>query len=150
MCSSDLAQGFGDWRVVEGDMADHASAAQLTDAALEWLAVHQDKPFFLYLHYMDPHSNYYAPEPYYSQAAGKAKTAVNGGYNQINDTFVQKGVIPTVNDIRQIQAYYDAEVSYWDSEFGRLMLQLVRSGVDANTVVVVAADHGEAFFEHGF
>lgn len=145
-----FAQGFTGWRIVEGDMADRSSATQLTDAALEWITAHQEKPFFLYLHYMDPHSNYYSPEPYYSQAMGTYKGPVDGGYNQINETYIQKGVIPTRNDLNQITAFYDAEVSYWDSEFGRMMLQLVRSGIDANTIVVVMADHGEALYEHGF
>jgi arylsulfatase A-like enzyme len=145
-----LAQGFDSWRIVEGDMADKSSATQLTSAALDWIASYTgSRPFFLYLHYMDPHSNYLAPEPWYSQALGDYKGPITGGYNQIYNSYQEKGVIPTRVDLRQILAFYDAEIAYWDSEFGRLMVELVQSRRDQNTIVVVTADHGEAFYEHG-
>ena len=146
-----FAQGFSSWRVVEGDMADRQSAGQLTDAALEWITTmrYPERPFFLYLHYMDPHSNYLAPEPWYSEAKGSYTGPVTGVYNQIHDSYLEKGVIPTRRDLGQIGRYYDAEVRYWDSEFGRLIKDLALMGVDSNTIVVVTADHGEALYEHG-
>ncbi len=146
-----FAQGFSSWRVVEGDMADRQSASQLTDAALEWVTTEHDRerPFFLYLHYMDPHSNYLAPEPWYSEARGDYKGPVTGVYNQIHGSYLEKGVIPTRADLGQLRRYYDAEVRYWDSEFGRLIKDLAVMGVDANTIVVVTADHGEALYDHG-
>ncbi len=146
-----FAQGFSSWRVVEGDMADRHSATQLTDAALEWVTTirNPERPFFLYLHYMDPHSNYLAPEPWYSEARGDYNGPVTGVYNQIQDTYKERGVIPTRRDLSQIVRYYDAEVRYWDSEFGRLIKDLALMGVDSNTIVVVTADHGEALYEHG-
>lgn len=144
-----LGQGFNTWRIVEGDMADKASATQLTEAALEYLTIRpQDKPFFLYLHYMDPHANYIAPEPYYSKAMGEYRGAVTGGYNQIYDSYVTRGVIPSRADLAQIERFYNAEVSYVDSELGRLLVSMFQQGLDPNTIVVVTADHGEALYEH--
>ncbi|MCA9630236.1 MAG: sulfatase [Myxococcales bacterium] len=59
-----MDQGFDDWRVVEGIDFDaqtdnHVTSQKLTPMAIDQLgAVKADKPFFMYLHYMDPHDVY--------------------------------------------------------------------------------------------
>ncbi len=44
---------------------------------------------------------------------------------------------------------YDGEIAYMDSQIGRLMQTLVRTGGARKTIVVVVADHGEGLGEHG-
>lgn len=146
-----MGQGFEINRVIGGDMAEGRSAEQLTDAAIEWMRAERDpsRPFFLYLHYMDPHSSYRAPEPYYSEARGDYGGPLTGDHKQIEDGFVKGGQKPTRADLEFLVAQYDAEIRYWDGQFGRLMQHLVVSGLDPETIVAVVADHGEAFFEHG-
>jgi arylsulfatase A-like enzyme len=47
------------------------SAEAVTDAALEWLGKRDtSKPFFLWVHYYDPHAQYRPPEPYARKFAG--------------------------------------------------------------------------------
>lgn len=59
-----MDQGFADWRVVDGIDFDsktdrHITSQKLTPMAIEQLkAVPEGKPFFMYLHYMDPHDVY--------------------------------------------------------------------------------------------
>jgi len=146
-----MTQGFDLVRIVGGDMVEGESAGQLTDDAIRWLRDERDpaRPFFLNLHYMDPHSSYRPPEPWYSQWADGYAGTLTGEHTQIEQRFVFPRATPAPEDLARLLSLYDGEIGYWDQEFGRLMAHLVTSGLDANTVVVVVADHGEAFGEHG-
>ncbi|HSL83001.1 MAG TPA: sulfatase-like hydrolase/transferase, partial [Thermoanaerobaculia bacterium] len=98
------------------------SAGAVTDAAVAWLRGRQgegaggERPFFLWIHYFDPHDPYEPPEPF----AGRFRDRP-----------------------------YDGEIAYVDRELGRLLAVLEAEGVAADTVVVVAGDHGESLGEHG-
>lgn len=147
--SRGFSQGFDTFKIVGGtDQAWGYSATQLNDAALPWITAQKgaNKPFFVYMHFMDVHSPYKAPEPYYSKyKLGDSK--LSGAHNEI-EAMSKAGVVPTAGDIERLYGLYDAEMEYMDAEFGRLMTELIKSGQDANTIVVFVADHGEAFYEH--
>src|SRR5690606_1101235 len=49
-----------------------------------------------------------------------------------------------------LDGYYDAEIAYQDQHLGRLFDYLEKSGTLENTMVVIAADHGEGHGDHGF
>jgi arylsulfatase A-like enzyme len=51
---------------------------------------------------------------------------------------------------RELIALYDAGIYYVDEQIGALLRLLAREGLDADTVLIVTADHGEAFLEHRF
>lgn len=148
-----MAQGFDSFTIVnpKTSQADGPSGSELTDAAITHLKAMQaaGTPFFTYLHYMDTHSPYKAPEPYYSKYRGSYSGPVTGAHRQMEQAYEKGGVVPTADDIEAMKALYDADVEYWDSQFGRLMTHIVASGLDPNTIVMVVADHGEAFWEHG-
>jgi len=91
-------------------------AEDVADHALGWLSHNQKGPFFIWIHFYDPHDPYDPPEPF--------KT-------------------------RYSSALYDGEIAYTDSVIGSVMDVLQRHGLYQNTVIAVAADHGEAFGEHG-
>lgn len=147
--SKGFSQGFDTFQVVGGkDQAWGYSARDLNDAAIPWLTTQakSGKPFFAYLHFMDPHSPYKAPEPYYSKYKGSYSGKMDGAHVQLEDAF-KAGTVTTA-DWQHELALYDAEIEYFDAEFGRLWSELQKSGADKNTVVVLVADHGEAFGEH--
>jgi arylsulfatase A-like enzyme len=77
------------------------------------------EPFFLYLHYMDPHRPYHRQAPWYRHQEGELLDSI---------------------------AAYDSEIHYVDQKIGEL-LQLL--GWEQNSVIVVTSDHGEEFLEHG-
>lgn len=147
--SRGFSQGFDDFQVIPGVQAHGETGQQLTDAAIGWIDDHKADPFFLYLHYMDPHSPYMAPEPLYGKYAdGSYGGPFTGLHNEIVP--YQKGQADATDaDVQHLFDLYDAEVEYFDRQFGRLMKHLVLSGVDGKTIVVVTGDHGEAFNEHG-
>lgn len=147
--SHGYSQGFDKFEIVGGkDQAWGYSARDLNDVAIPGIkAAHASgKPFYAYLHFMDPHSPYKAPEPWYSKYKGSYTGPMDGAHVQLEAAFKAGTVTPA--DWAHELALYDAEIEYWDTEFGRLWKELEAAGVTKNTVVVVTADHGEAFGEH--
>jgi arylsulfatase A-like enzyme len=128
-------------------------AEKTTDAALAWLdQAEGERPFFLLVHYFDPHAVYDPPQPFRRRFAAPA--------DRENEDFVfgtrehmmalragQLSLRPDV--VARAEALYDGEVAYTDSHVGRLLAGLASRELDASTVVVLTSDHGEEFLEHG-
>ena len=55
----------------------------------------------------------------------------------------------TPEDLRMLVDLYDDEIAYWDSELRPLFDGLDRRGLRQSTLIILAADHGEMFLEHG-
>lgn len=117
--------------------------------ALPWLRAHQREPFFLYVHYLDPHDPYDNPEtvgglsPFYPE--------YRGGISGLWVHGVYSGAIPLPNpaeDVRHLTALYDSEIHYVDARIGEL-LSAIPAEVLANTLVIFTADHGEELYDHG-
>lgn len=89
------------------------------------------QPFFLYVHYMDPHDPYRAPKPY--------------------NTFFKEPLsdprykAPELELMRQ----YDNEIRYVDFQIGEFLKYAEAKGLLRNSVIVLTADHGEQFRERG-
>ena len=119
---------------------------------LDWLDARQGTdPFFLYLHFLDAHWPYPAPEEFLARFAPLETTAKFRGkdskalYSAINDGEYQM----TAEDRAALVALYDGALAYLDSELARLFAGLEQRGLAENTIVCVVADHGEEFGEHG-
>ena len=101
-------------------------------AASRFLDTHRDRNFFLYVHTMEPHDIpvehpgdqlvYDPPEPFRSRWADSAD--------------------PAPMDL------YDGGISFADANFQRVVDKLEELGLRDDTLVIVTADHGEAFGEH--
>jgi arylsulfatase A-like enzyme/Tfp pilus assembly protein PilF len=91
-------------------------AGDVADRALHWLSQHPQGPFFIWLHFYDPHDPYDPPPPFKERYA---------------------------------TAPYDGEIAYADSVVGSFMEALRQRGLFQGSVIAIAADHGEAFGEHG-
>ncbi|MEQ1893071.1 MAG: sulfatase-like hydrolase/transferase [Planctomycetota bacterium] len=119
---------------------------------LDWLDGRTSTdPFFLYLHFLDAHWPYPAPEEFLTRFAPSEATARFRGkdskalYSAINDG----EHLMTAEDRAALEALYDGALAYLDSELGKLFAGLEQRGLGANTIVCVVADHGEEFGEHG-
>ncbi|MCZ7581960.1 MAG: sulfatase-like hydrolase/transferase [Deltaproteobacteria bacterium] len=122
--------------------ADDASLA--VDKMLGWIDRGDGAPFFGYLHLMDPHAPYDPPEPFRSKHLTGAATRFSFLYNG--------GDLAATADPKTLDAYralYDAEVEFTDRELGRLFAELEKRGIRGKTRIVLMADHGEQFREHG-
>lgn len=88
--------------------------------------------FFAYIHYLDLHSPYRPKPPYdtlYVSKAGEDK----------RDS----------NRFDYPRALYDGQLTYIDTEIGTLLDNLKKEGLYDNTLIILAADHGDAFGLHG-
>ena len=110
--------------------------SQTTDAALRWLE-DAEEPFFLFVHYFDPHMPYVPPEEFAKAVAGSRVDLLNRGYPGLSRVLLA----------RLIRNYH-AEVLYTDRQLGRLLEGAREVGGDERTLVVVTADHGEGLGQH--
>ncbi len=123
-----------------------------TDAALAWLEAREDMPFFLLVHYFDPHAEYTPPEPFRSQHADARDLAPDAKPLGTREQIVawKSGREPLTEDLAlRASRLYDGEIAYTDSEIGRLLDKLRGQGLLENTLIVFTSDHGEEFLEHG-
>lgn len=130
-------------------------AQRVTRSALAWSAEHRESPWFLYLHYFDPHDRYQAPPPFTRMHVAPRlestirDSSVRGGRpNTFMDESPAKRDL-TADELEYMRDLYRGEVSYLDHWIGRLLDGLRASGALDNTLVVLTSDHGEEFLEHG-
>jgi len=122
------------------------SAEQTAERALAWLERHADEPFFLFVHFFDPHALYQPPEPYDRMF----ETAAGPPFPIPANRIPPYARISGENDARVYISRYDGEIRYVDDQIARLVEALESRGVLDDTLLVVTADHGESLTEHGF
>jgi arylsulfatase A-like enzyme len=124
-------------------------AGVLVDDAQAWLASVGERPFFLWLHLMEPHSPYYPPEDAFHEFAGKKLSASRARYlNEFwNRSDLTAARLGRYRD--QIVELYDAGILAADRQIARLGEHLKSVGRWDDCVFVLTADHGEEFLEHG-
>ncbi len=123
-------------------------------AALEQLRADDGRPFFLYLHYMDPHGPYAPPAGFarrYATAPSDKEFIRAGNPNPIGDMLYKGAPDPGVTpaDLQHLVDLYDDEIAYFDTQLAELVADLRKAGRLEDTVLVLASDHGEEFLEHG-
>lgn len=118
-------RGFGTYTENKEVMAGGGAARATFDQAIEWARSHRDSPFFLFVHTYQVHAPYRPAEPY-------ASLYDDGAHR--ND------------DLRR----YEQEIRYLDDELRRLVGELDTIVGAENLLLVITADHGEEFGEHGF
>jgi arylsulfatase len=112
------------------------------------------KPLFLYLHYIDPHGPYRPPPTWQHRFAAGAtdkEWVRRGDPNPIGDWLYKGKPNPglTPGDLQYLKDLYDDEVAHFDSQFAALLGSIRAAGLLDDSLVVLAADHGEEFLEHG-
>ena len=113
-----------------------------------------EEPFFLYAHYMEPHSPYDPPKNYKHQFAGDYDGfdfIRKGDPNPIGRMLYEDGPVFDLKeqDIQHLVDLYDDEIRSFDNVFRRLIGRLRDQGLLDRTIVALVADHGEEFLEHG-
>ncbi|MBN2339852.1 MAG: sulfatase-like hydrolase/transferase [Deltaproteobacteria bacterium] len=144
----DLVIPYGKGQKRANGFSGPREATEVTDTAMRWIFAQNDSPFFMMVHYFDPHVAYDAPEKYREQFATFDTPRFAERFSQV--TPVRNGTMK-VDKMEQLQirALYDAEVRYTDDEIGRLLKRMEQRGLLDNTWVIFTADHGEEIFDHG-
>lgn len=129
------------------------TADACTDAVVKWLGGRKrEDPFFLWVHYQDPHGPYVPPPehlaPFERPAAGRTLPVGtnNSGLGQIPKYQHLDGLTAS----RPYEDRYDAEIHYFDQHVGRLIAELRRLDMLEDALLVFTADHGESLGEHDY
>ncbi len=150
------------------------TADRVTDAAIEYAARRWSGPQFLFVHYFDPHSPYAPPKSLasrYAREGGPLSSSLADleraaslhreavlGRSLPPRSLVREGLGPELIASverppspldRDLMALYAGEVAFIDQEVGRLLRTLEESDWLEGALVIVTADHGESFTEHG-
>ncbi|MCC6156199.1 MAG: sulfatase, partial [Candidatus Hydrogenedentes bacterium] len=158
-----LAHGFDKYETAEVIRDIRATQAHIDP----WLQLHKDQPFFLFFHNYDHHSKiaslhcvgcdlpYYPvddaglyfskelTEPASLRAEGRPRaTDLLFGANDGRETI-------SADELTYMNALYDDAVRSVDEELGAFFSELKATGVYDRALIIVTADHGELFGEHG-
>ncbi|MFO7976134.1 MAG: sulfatase, partial [Candidatus Hydrogenedentota bacterium] len=122
------------------------STEYVTENAEKWIKANREQDFFLWLHYLDPHQAYRPIEEFVPE-------------DPVADRLLEEW--PLIFQVRAgktrfsrpemqaMEALYDGEVRYVDNRVGRLFGLLKEWGLYDNSLIIISADHGEEFWEHG-
>ncbi len=129
-------------------------AARTTTRALEWLAARdRERPFFLWVHYFDPHDPLMRPPP-----EDVAPFMEGFPEHERMERLLGQDLAAFVEEYARqpdlmrswLRRLYRAEVAFMDRHVGRLLGELTGTGLGARTVVAVTSDHGEGLGDHGW
>ncbi len=125
------------------------SAGILVGQAQSWLASVGQRPFFLWLHLMDPHSPYYPSNEAYRELAGRDIEPGRARY--LNEYWNRSDLAPSALSGKrdEVVQLYDAGIRSVDRQIARLVDSLRQSHLWDDCVFALTADHGEEFLEHG-
>jgi arylsulfatase A-like enzyme len=141
-----FAQGFDQYKLVKNP----SPADKVNREVMEFIDQDlKDTPFFLYVHYYDPHGPYRPPKPWLkmmdqpesAQGRPLAPELFKKDYGYLR--------IAGLKTLEQYRDRYHAEVRYTDQFLGELIRALARKGLHKNLNIVISSDHGETFLEHG-
>jgi len=120
------------------------------EEVFSWIKEHQHLPFVLYVHYNDPHVPYWPPLTYYLgviEDQGIIKFTRN--IFSVLGSNRKRLMDGDHGDLDVYRNLYQAEVEFWDRSFEDLMIRLEQLGITERTMIIVVADHGEEFLDHG-
>lgn len=151
---TNLSQGFdvveemwGRPDAAETDVHPHATNRLIFD----WLRRRDaQRPFFLFVNYIEPHFPYDAPAAYEGPFVAPDTTSEERQAAQVRwvDWYLHPTPFaPRVAALRR--ALYDAELAYADAIVAELLTELQRIGLYDHSIIVVTSDHGENLGDHG-
>ena len=119
----------------------------LNNRVLAWVSANHNRPFFLFVNYMDAHRPYNTepvPGTNWAPVAGGESALLDSLYNAV---MPDTGAVPA-DLVKNIVDQYDMAVANVDAAAGQVVDRLRQLGIYDNTVIVVVSDHGEFFGEH--
>jgi arylsulfatase A-like enzyme len=144
-------KGWGSWD--EGRSTKAQNLNEVTIPEIERLAA-DDKPFFLFLRHMDPHSPYLPPAPYERMFYHGNECDPNNksmepvmNFKPFCDYFAS-WMPPGITDKDYVIAQYDGEIAYMDACMQTIFNTLETMGILDDTIVVINSDHGETLYDH--
>ena len=159
-----FSRGFDIYKTPEWDRSDPLTlrrAEHVTDLTVPLIEdlKKDDKPFFLFLHYWDPHTPYLPPAEFRTMFYDREKNPYNVENHSMDPAWDDETFqwyfhqwMPGVTDSDYVNALYDAEIAYMDWQLRRVFAAL--EDIAEETMVIITADHGEildeqlGFYDH--
>lgn len=118
--------------------------------AVHWLRQRGDAPFFMWVHFIDPHAPYDPPKrfrtregpwpffwPYPTRLLPDSAPTLGNGLDLNQD------------EKAYVRSLYNGEVQHVDEGINAILAALSHMGLDDNTYVCITSDHGEELWDHG-
>jgi len=142
-----LDRGFDTYVDTKSAWKHLPDAKEVYDEALKWTDEKRGKkkPWFLFVWALDPHDPYHAPPEYEKKWLPKGFT----GEPRRHAHWEYKNNYPKA-ERDSMQAVYDASIRYWDDQTGEFIKAMEQRGLLENTTIIITADHGEGFGDHGY
>jgi arylsulfatase A-like enzyme len=122
---------------------------RVNESAIPWLRSRGSAPFFLWVHYFDPHVLYDPPPPYDVMYTGGLDSDLNFDIALLKNIGESK-INLSREDVAYYRGKYCGEISYTDYCISVLLDELEKAGLAENTAVILFADHGESLGEHNY
>ncbi len=113
-----------------------------------------EKPFFLFLRHMDPHSPYLPPKPYERIFyGGDESDPANESLNEMKKfkpfaDFLTSWIPEGCTDSEYVDAQYDGAIAYMDACIQNILTAVKSLGIEDETIIIITSDHGETLNEH--
>ncbi len=143
-----LDRGFQEFRYLEESVDRVEPTTEIVDQAIGWIRAWGERPFFLFVHSYDVHSDYRSRAAFEAQFAGPYQGVVDGSTAQLISAREGKLTLET-KDAAHLVDLYDAGIRQMDEELGRLISFLREERRLEDTLLVITSDHGEEFLERG-
>ncbi len=155
-------QGFDtyveSWKLEDRQGRDPNGAEAVNDLARAVIAgIDRGRPYFLWVHYLDPHFPYAPPPPWsgrfqgedHYRSLGKLLVDPDKPAKQLGG-IGRDQVLGNSDELAFYVARYDAEIAYADAQLAELLAHLDGEGLMRRTLTVFTSDHGESLGEHAY
>ena len=144
-------QGFAtfDDTLVQGH--DAVTSPEVTRTAMKYLRRKAKEPFFLWVHYFDPHLTY-VRHPEFRFAHGPPKQVpdrLRAGELGRAAEALGDDTVPDPFSLTTVTAVYDEEIAFTDESVGRLFRAIGNLPLRRPTIAALTSDHGDYFMERG-
>jgi arylsulfatase A-like enzyme len=131
-----------------GRSSFYLTAPKTTSWAENWLKAHKDSRFFLWVHYMEPHTPYNAPPQYDRFKAPDDYPNLRVRHRGDTPGLYPLAVSGDARAILRLKQLYAAKILYVDHYLGQLFDTIRQLGLKQNTIVIFLSDHGQLLFSH--
>ena len=128
------------------DINKHRTNDLINTAALAWLDRNNQYPFFLFVHYYDNHWDYLPPSPYDKLYDPNYDGPIDGRNIAREPLFSNP---PDDDGLKHMIALYDGQIRRTDDDLAILLNAMRKQQLFENSLIIILADHGEQFYEHG-
>lgn len=148
-----LNQGFAHYHDEIASQTQVQAHGEVTNPRMEVAIRHvieheidPKRPFMLFAYFWDTHYDYLPPQPFDSMFTGPDCEPINV-HNYETSSVVNPSITP--GQLAYVLSQYAGEVRETDEALGRFFQLLKDKGLWDDTAIIVTADHGEEFFDHG-